>query len=151
MKTKLNANWIVGFVDGEGCFMASLNKNKTIKYGYQIQMEFVVTQHKRDIQILYGLKSYFKCGQVSSNKKDGNIWVWRVRGLQQHLNYVIPFFEKHSLKTKKKVEFSRFRQICLLMHRKQHLTPEGFQHCFKLAQYLRFIFIENCKYGMITD
>jgi len=73
MKTRLNANWIVGFVDGEGCFMASLIKNKTSKYGYQIQTEFIVSQHKRDVHILYALKSYFKCGQVSLNKKGGNV------------------------------------------------------------------------------
>nr|YP_009054630.1 hypothetical LAGLIDADG-1 homing endonuclease [Chlorotetraedron incus]AIK29118.1 hypothetical LAGLIDADG-1 homing endonuclease [Chlorotetraedron incus] len=139
MKTKLNAKWIVGFVDGEGCFMASLIKNKTIKYGYQIQMEFVVTQHKRDVQVLYALKSYFKCGQVGPNKKKkGNVWAWRVRGLQQHLDNVIPFFEKHPLKTKKQIEFIRFRKLCLRMQKKEHLTPEGFPECYALAETLRY-------------
>lgn len=152
MKTRLNANWIVGFVDGEGCFMASLNKNKTIRYGYQIQMEFVVTKHKRDIQILYALKSYFKCGHVRPNKnKEGNVWAWRVRGLQHHLEYLIPFFEKHSLKTKKKVEFIHFRQICLLMNKKVHLTEEGFSQCFNLAKSLRYKYIESGKYVKVED
>jgi hypothetical protein len=117
MATKLNAQWIVGFVDGVGCFHASLNNNQTIKNKVQIQIEFVVTQHKRDIHLLYALQSYFKCGQVSLSKgenSDTNCYVFRVRNLQHHLTKIIPFFLKHPLKTKKNIEFLRFRKLCML-------------------------------------
>ena len=39
--------WIVGFVDGEGCFSVSVFKNKTTKNGWQIFPEFVVTQGEK--------------------------------------------------------------------------------------------------------
>jgi hypothetical protein len=44
---KLDAQWIAGFVDGEGCFHIGINQNKDMLLGYQVLPEFVVTQHKR--------------------------------------------------------------------------------------------------------
>ena len=52
----LHPQWIVGFTDGEGCFSVSINKNITMKLKYQVLAEFVVVQHKNDIQILHSLK-----------------------------------------------------------------------------------------------
>jgi hypothetical protein len=40
---RLDPMWIVGFVDGEGCFSVSIFKNATSKLGFQVFPEFVVT------------------------------------------------------------------------------------------------------------
>ena len=47
MSTKLEALWIVGFVDGEGCFNLDVHCHKTAFGGIQLQLEFVVVQHER--------------------------------------------------------------------------------------------------------
>jgi hypothetical protein len=36
--------WIVGFVDGEGCFSISVVRNPGCRLGWQVQHEFSVTQ-----------------------------------------------------------------------------------------------------------
>ncbi len=51
----LQTQWILGFVDGEGCFHVAVNKNSTMTLGYQVLPEFTVTQHERDIKVLYAL------------------------------------------------------------------------------------------------
>nr|ALO21698.1 putative LAGLIDADG homing endonuclease [Stephanosphaera pluvialis] len=132
---KLDPQWIVGFVDGEGCFFVGVIKNSTMTNGYQIQAEFTVVQHHRDIQVLHALKDYFQCGSVSVNH--GDRYHWRVKNLKNFNEIIIPFFEKHKLKTKRRVEFERFRTICLRMGRGEHLTPEGFIEIRKLAKNLR--------------
>lgn len=132
MTTRLNAEWIVGFVDGEGCFHISINKNETMKLGVQVLPEFTVVQHKSDVQILHALKAYFKCGQVRVNKQDR--MCYRVRG-QKHLREIIvPFFEKHQLKTKKRIAFERFRNAVLLIQKGEHLTSQGVEKCRKLRE-----------------
>ena len=55
----LHPRWVVGFVDGEGCFHIGISKHTSMKDGVQVLPEFVVTQHKRDVQVLYGLKAFF--------------------------------------------------------------------------------------------
>lgn len=119
----LEAQWIVGFVDGEGCFHVGINKHPDMKVGYQVLPEFTVVQHKRDIQILYAFKSYFGCGVVRSNH--GDRMAYRVRSQVHLLELIIPFFEKHKLKTKKGIDFRKFRKILLMMQKREHLTAEG--------------------------
>ena len=50
---------------------------------------------------------------------------YRVRSLD-HLNeWIVPFFEQHPLKSKKRVDFIKFRKILLLMTKGEHLAVEG--------------------------
>ncbi len=124
---KLETQWIVGFVDGEGCFSVSINKNDTMASSFQILPEFIVVQHEQDIKVLYALKEYFGCGVVRVNRKDktSTQMAYRVRGLSHLLDIISPFFMKHQLKTYKNVEFRKFRQVLLLMQDEKHLTLEG--------------------------
>ena len=127
----LEAQWIVGFVDGEGCFHVGINPHSDMKVGYQVLPEFTVVQHERDVQVLHALKAYFGCGVVRRNH--GDRMAFRVRG-QEHLREtIIPFFEKHSFKTKKRVEFAKFRRILLMMERGDHLTEEGVEEIRRIA------------------
>ena len=121
----LNAQWIVGFVDGEGCFHIGINKNQEMKLGFQVLPEFTVVQHQVDEQILYALKAYFGCGVVRKNH--GTRLCYRVRGQENLLDRIIPFFEKHQLKTRKRVDFAKFRKVILLMQKGEHLKPEGLE------------------------
>jgi hypothetical protein len=119
----LEAQWIVGFVDGEGCFHVGISQHAEMTAGVQVLPEFTVVQHERDIQILYALKEYFGCGVVRKN--NGDRMAYRVRGKEHLLECIIPFFEKHQLKTKKNVDFDKFRTVVRMMEKGEHLTAEG--------------------------
>lgn len=128
---KLETQWIVGFVDGEGCFHVGINAHREMAAGFQVLPEFVVVQHKRDVQVLHAFKAYFGCGVVRVNH--GERMCYRVRGVE-HLNQtILPFFEQHPLKTKKNVEFRKFRKILRLMAGKKHLTSEGIEEIRAIA------------------
>lgn len=129
---KLQAQWIVGFTDGEGCFHIGMNKNSTMKLGIQVLPEFTIVQHQRNIQTLYALKSYFQCGVIRQNH--GNRMCFRVRGQQNLRQKILPFFEKHSLKTTKSVDFIKFRQVILMIENQQHFTPEGLEKIRQIQQ-----------------
>jgi len=143
MSMQLNADWIVGFTDGEGCFHVAVNRHKDIKYGFQIQPEFSITQHVQDIHLLYGLKEYFQCGTVCVNH--GDRFQWRVRNRNHLVEIVLPFYEKHTLKRKRQLEFQRFREICRLMVKKVHLTEEGFPIIVQKAKSLRVKPMKNLE------
>ena len=107
---KLSTDWIVGFTDGEGCFTISVNRHKERHLGFQIQCEFVITQSKEDIQVLYALKNFFNAGSVQEAAANKTVAYYRLRGLNDHLTKVIPFFDAHSLKTRKQQEYLRFKE-----------------------------------------
>ena len=128
---RLDAQWIVGFVDGEGCFHVGINPHAEMAAEFQVLPEFVVVQHQRDVQILHALKAHFGCGVVRVNH--GDRMCYRVRGQGHLLNHIIPFFEKHSLKTKKNVDFQKFRDVLRLMAASKHLTREGVEEIRAIA------------------
>lgn len=130
----LSDDWIVGFVDGEGCFSFSIIKNDSLRFGYQIQGEFTVVQHKRDIQLLYKFKDRFKCGSVGENH--GERYHFRVKNLKYLLEIIIPFFEKNELQTCKKFQLPIFKEICLKLKAREHLTEEGFEKTKQLVKEL---------------
>ena len=53
--------------------------------------------------------------------------------LDHLLERVIPFFEKHPLKTRKRVDFAKFRRVLLQMERGEHLTEEGVEEIRRIA------------------
>ena len=127
----LDGKWITGFVDGEGCFHVGINKHLDMTSGYQVLPEFTVVQHKRDVQVLYALKAFFGCGVVRNNH--GDRMAYRVRGKEDLLECIIPFFEKHPLKTKKRVDFMKFRRVLLIMKAGDHLTKKGVEEARRIA------------------
>src|SRR5439155_9347576 len=105
---ELNPEWVVGFVDGEGCFFVGIQRNPKTAIGYQVIPEFRVVQHMRDLPVLHGLKRFFGCGMVCQNHQDR--WELRVRKLE-NLREIVSFFERHPLKTKKQIDFLKFRDV----------------------------------------
>ena len=128
---KLDAHWITGFVDGEGCFYVGINEHVDMTAGYQVLPEFTVVQHERDVQVLHAFKAYFGCGVVRRNH--GDRMAYRVRG-QTHLwERIVPFFVKHPLKTKKRLDFQKFKRVLRMMQAGEHLTPQGIEKIRDIA------------------
>lgn len=143
MTTKLEAQWVVGFVDGaeQGCFNLDTHVKADMRWGIQMQPEFTVVQHERDVQILHALKDLFGCGSVGINRKDqtSTRMHYRCKSVKDLHEKVIPFFEKHSLKTKKGVEFHKFRDIVRLMHAGYHnQSLEQFLEIVDKGEQIRF-------------
>ena len=127
---RLDAQWIVGFVDGEGCFHVALSKLPKMTLGWQVLPEFRVVQHQRDILLLKKIQNYFGFGSVGKNHGDRQ--EFRVRGMQ-NLEKLITFFKEHSLQSIKKHDFEIFCEVLEMMKKKEHLTSEGLKNIVVLA------------------
>jgi len=127
---QLNPDWVVGFVDGEGCFFVGIQRNPTVKIGFQVIPELRVVQHYRDVDVLHGLKTFFGFGRVCRNHEER--WEYRVRRLE-HLREIVSFFQSHKLKTKKRIDFQRFADVMRLMEEGRHLTKDGLNEIARIA------------------
>ena len=119
---RLDARWVSGFVDGEGCFHVSINKVPKMSIGWQVLPEFRVVQHERDERVLNELRRFFNAGKVVVNH--GTRKELRIRKISE-LKQVISFFEQYPLQTKKRKDFEIFKKILELMEQKEHLTVKG--------------------------
>jgi len=57
---------------------------------------------------------------------------YRVRGLDNFSNIIIPFFDLNPLLSKKKQDFVIFKQVIKLMENGDHLTQNGLSQIFDL-------------------
>lgn len=130
---RLDASWISGFTDGEGCFHISINRIPGMSLGWQVLPELRIVQHEKDELVLYKIKEYFGFGDVKINRTDhhGTRKEFRVRGLE-NLNKIVEFFKKYPLKTSKRKDFEIFSEVIEMMKEKRHLTKEGLDRIAKL-------------------
>ena len=128
---KLDAQWVTGFVDGEGCFHVGINPHSELRAGFQVLPEFTVVQHERDVQLLHAIKSFFSCGVVRTNH--GDRMAYRVRGQEHLLQRIVPFFEQHPLRSVKRIDFEKFRSVLLMMQAGEHLESDGVERIRAIA------------------
>jgi LAGLIDADG DNA endonuclease family protein len=130
--------WIVGFVDGEGCFSVPIYRNRTYRIGWQAQPAFVVVQGERSVQVLHELKEFFGCGGIYINRRHDNhredLFRFDVRSPRDLVSRIIPFFEEHPLRTAKADDFRKFAQIVRMMERGLHRSVEGMSQIAAIVQ-----------------
>src|ERR1041385_1690008 len=90
--------WIVGFVDGEGCFSVTIQKATTAT-GWQVFPEFVVTQGEKSLSALPDLKNVFACGKVFVNRRKDNsmehLYRFCLRSIADLGGSIIPSFREN--------------------------------------------------------
>lgn len=125
--------YILGFVDGEGCFTISIFKHpkSRLRLKWQVFPEFVVSQGAKSKKVLKEIKEFFGCGGVYLNKRYDNhyqhMMKYVVRNRNDLLTKIIPFFEKYSLKTTKEKDFILFTKVVKMMDEGKHLTEKGLE------------------------
>ncbi len=121
--------WIAGFIDGEGCFTVNINRCPTLRLGWQVRPEFVVTQGERSLASLELLQSFFGCGALYRNTRRDNhredVFRWCVRRRDDLEQHIVPFLAKVPLRTAKADDLEKFVQVLELMRGGTHLQREG--------------------------
>jgi hypothetical protein len=126
----LNPNYIVGFVDGEGCFCVSLNrKNQQIP---EVRLIFEIELREDDLDILKSIQLALRCGNIYYLKYD-RYAKWRPHVKYKVSNFtdisqkIIPFFRKYPLQAKKRLSFEKFCKVAEIIETKEHLTAGGIE------------------------
>jgi hypothetical protein len=92
--TKLDSNWVAGFIDGDGSF--ALDKS----LGFYRP---ILSISQNDPQLLNKIKDFFGCGTVT--RKDQKAWHYRCRSAQQFKNCIIPKLGKAPFQTIKQFQY----------------------------------------------
>lgn len=135
----IDIGWILGFVDGEGCFSIGFVKQpdrterrrirRGYRTGFQIAHEFAVVQGERSIASLEALREFFRVGGIYINRRYDNhkehLYRYSVTKRKDLSNVIIPFFERYRLRTAKNDDFRLFAECVRRMQKDEHLTNEG--------------------------
>ena len=130
----LDPKWVVGFVDGEGCFCVSVHRSPVMHRhgGWQLRPVFHVYQHQDHRGVLESMISFFGCGRLRPKGPKSSVLTFAVESLRDLDGTVVPFFDEHPLVIKR-ADFEVFASIVRLMRAKEHLTRSGFERIVRLT------------------
>ena len=103
----LNAQWVTGFCDAEGCFSIIIQIISPLKI--KVKASFEINLHikdsrplrgrsQTDVNILYQIKSFFGVGNIYL-RPSYNKAVYRVNKISDLINVIIPHFNAYPLLT----------------------------------------------------
>jgi hypothetical protein len=125
--------YIAGYVDGEGSFSVSVQRNQTCRVGFQLVPEFHVSQNGDRAQVLEVIRDRLGCGYIKPNSKRDRALVYVVRERRALLESVIPFFERVPLISTKRTDFEKFARVVRAMAQGHHRTLAGFGELLEVA------------------
>jgi LAGLIDADG endonuclease len=130
--------WVVGFVDGEGCFSCPIYRCHKMTLGWQVRPEFAVVQGASSRDVLEELVQFFGCGKVFRNRRHDNhredLFRYCVQRIGDLRGSIVPFFEQYPLRTAKVQNFRKFAGIVELMGDGRHLTVSGLMQIAGIAE-----------------
>jgi LAGLIDADG endonuclease len=96
-----------------------------MKTDFEVQLQFSITQHIRDCALMLQFIQFCNCGYIAA---DGPLKVqYRIRGISQIENHLLPFLVENPLLTRKSLDLIDFIKVFEIMKAKNHLTMGGIQ------------------------
>jgi len=132
----INPYFVTGFVDGEGCFSVFFRRDKRMKLGWVISLNFQIHLHSKDKELLSKIREVLgRVGGIYESKNNSCSYI--VSSLPQIVNTLIPFFDKYPLLSKKSEDYEFFKKVALIMNKKEHLKDKGFYEILSIKAAMR--------------
>jgi len=144
----IKLGWVIGFVEGEGCFSIGFVKQpdrqeasrirKGYKTGYQVSHDFAVIQGTKNLRCLQEVQRFFGAGKIYINRRYDNhkehLQRYVVHRRDHLLNVIIPFFRRYPMIATKQRDFENFACCVEMMNRGEHLTKKGLVKIAKIVE-----------------
>ena len=119
-------HYVLGFVDGEGCFCVAIKKQKSAKVRWVLDPIFHVTQHSRQKELMDNIQKFFGCGKVIVKYGQKDTLQYTVQSRKELIKTIIPFFKKNKLIVKRK-DFNIFAKVVESLDQHKHGNIKDFK------------------------
>lgn len=128
---KLRPWYVVGLVEGEGCFCIVISKHKTRRLGFDPRLIFEIEMIIDEKPLLENIRETLNCGEIYILNYQRYGWrphvKFAVKRYKDIAKKIIPFFKNYQLQGKKKKDFDFFCQAAEIFQKNEHLTLEGIE------------------------
>jgi LAGLIDADG endonuclease len=129
----LKAEWIQGFIDGEGSFQSEINLPKRNNSNYGVNFSLQIKQNNHDVAILNAIKNFFHCGYLKPKYEIKNLYATEncLRNATtlwiRKSDIICNFFDKYPLYTVKRLDYLDWKHLINLKLKKAHLSIESLE------------------------
>jgi hypothetical protein len=134
------ASWFAGFVDGEGYFQIHGGGDRSFS------TRLVITLREDDEAVLREVEKRLGCGNVyhveKSADREGGMkasdqFMWVVGAMEEVNEIIIPLFEQHPPRSKKKREYEIWKEAAALIYRGANNTQRGRDQIARLKREIK--------------
>ena len=117
--------YLAGFIEGEGSVCVSIKEHPTTRFGYYVDPEFFLYQHRDYPQLLELAQKMFGRGRIFPKQGNERVLVYAITSRRSIAEKVVPFLRDYMVYSPRKVIYERFCAIVEAMERKEHHAVEG--------------------------
>ena len=111
--------YLLGIIDGEGCFSLALKRQASAKFGWVLDPVFHVAQHKKNRFVLDILQRELRCGRVRPKYGQPDTMILIVDNRRQIGEILLPYLRKYKPLVKRN-EFEIFAGAVEALERGDH-------------------------------
>jgi hypothetical protein len=117
--------FLAGLIEGEGSLCISIKEHKQSRFGYLVDPEFFIYQHKMRRGLLELAGNVFGTGRITPKSGYEDVLVFSIVSRRLIIERVLPFYERYMAFSCKKRDYQLFREVVMAMAIKRHLDPHG--------------------------
>jgi LAGLIDADG endonuclease len=117
--------FLAGFIEGEGSVCVSIQQHPTAQFGYYVDPEFFLYQHRDYPQLLELARAMFGTGSIFPKQGNERVLVYGIANRRSIAEKVVPFLRFYMAFAPRKPVYDRFCEIVEAMERKEHHTAQG--------------------------
>jgi LAGLIDADG endonuclease len=125
--------FLAGFIEGEGSVCVSIKEHPTAQFGYYVDPEFFLYQHRAYPQLLELAKEMFGSGSIFPKQGNERVLVYAIASRRTIAEKVVPFLRTYMRFAPRKPVYDRFCEIVEAMERKEHHTAQGMKRIVEKA------------------
>ena len=125
--------WLAGFVEGEGSVCVSLKRHATAAFGYFVQPEFFLYQHRNRRSLLELAAEEFGSGTIFPKPGNEDVLVLKIAHRRVLRDTVVPFLQRYMRYSARVADYEIFATVVDLVNQGRHRTYEGLVELVELA------------------
>ncbi len=125
--------FLAGVIEGEGSMCISIKKHPSARYGFLVDPEFFIYQHRNRRALLELAQEYFATGRIFPKYGNPDVLVYAIASRRSISERVIPFFDRYMLFSARRADILRFKQALQLFEQGLHRTQDGLVTIVQLA------------------
>jgi LAGLIDADG endonuclease len=131
--------FLAGLIESEGSLCVSIKAHKPSRFGYLIDPEFFIYQHKIRRGLLELACEVFETGKIYPKVGNEDVLVYSIVSRRLLVERVLPFYERYMAFSFKTRDYHLFREILMALESKQHFDPHGLVEIVKKAYQMNMV------------
>jgi LAGLIDADG DNA endonuclease family protein len=126
--------FLAGVIEGEGSMCISIKRHPTARFGFYVDPEFFIYQHRNRRQLLELAQTVFGTGRISPKSGNEAVLVFSIVSRRSISEKVIPFLGRYMEPfSARRDDIRRYREALTLFELGMHHTREGLERIVRLA------------------